>query len=609
MRNFQKLLAVIALSGLCFAAPSDSGAKKKAKPVKKDAYADQIKDLKQAIEQQQAATAQLQEQLKQTQQELQQTRQDLSVAQAAANAANAKASTIDNTNVQVQKVQADLTDVRGALAKTDATTAKVAKSVGDLEHPNSIAFKGVRITPGGFFDWVGYYRQRATNSGPATTFNAIPLENATSGVGGLSEYAQSARGSRLTLRLDGDAGKLKLAGFVEGDFYGVGNANPNQTTAWPFRIRQAWGRVKTQNGWTITAGQVWNLITMNRRAAEPDTAWIPNTLDTNYVVGWNWGRQGEVRVAKTLDPAKKLTLAVAITDPSMLTNSTPLDVSVLGIAGLVTAGSGNNADGFATSCTTYPVSSGTTVTPTPYCTYAATFSTNVAPDIIAKLAYDDPKLGHWEIKGVQRFFRDRVTATSKNQYATGTGIGAGFIIPVVPKKVDVLFQGLYGKGISRYQDSGQYDFVVRQAKYSFVTDTTSANYGKFVKTTAGDDTLQAIKAASAIIGIETHPNPRFELDGWFGTEYYFQSLYYEPSLTTPTTWSRMGYGSVNGASNKSILEGTLQAWYDVYKGPAGILRYGAQYEYVTRTTWSIGGAKAPKGIDNDVYLGMRYVFP
>ncbi|MDR3765065.1 MAG: hypothetical protein P4M01_13330 [Acidobacteriota bacterium] len=630
MRNFQKLVAVIALSGLCFAAPSDSGVKKKAKPAKTEVSADQIKDLRQAIEQQQAATAQLQEQLKQTQQELQQTRQDLSAAQAAANAANAKASAIDSTNVQVQKVQADLSDVKGDLAKNDATTAKVAKSVADLEHPNSIAFKGVRITPGGFFDLTGYYRERANNSGPATSFNAIPLENALSGstsFGNLSEFAMSARASQLKLRLDGDAGKLKLTGYVEGDFYGVGSANPNQTTAWPFRVRQAWGRVKTTDGWSITGGQMWNLVTMNRKAADADAPWVPNTLDTNYVVGWDWGREAEIRVAKSFD--KKFTVAFSAIDPSLIQNGlTYIGASQNGIAGILTTGSGNLGSSFATTCADVSTASTTAA-----CSYTSTFSTNVAPDIAVKLAYDDPKLGHYEVKAVQRFFRDRYGVTK--HYTDGTGFGAGAIIPVVPKKVDVIFQGLFGKGISRYQDSGQADVVVRANTYSYLasaltytsggTTTTVLPAGTIYATStfAGAPspvgTLQDVKGASAILGAETHPTPRFELDVYAGTEYYFRSLYYNralgaPVATSATTytqtvgaWQKLGYGI--GGSNKAIIDGTLAAWYDVYKGAAGILRYGGQYEYVNRQLWQMSGVKQPKGIDNDVYLGMRYIFP
>jgi uncharacterized coiled-coil protein SlyX len=629
MRNFQKLVAVLALSGLCFAAPSDSGAKKAKKPAKTEVSADQIKDLKQAIEQQQAATAQLQEQLRQTQQQLQQTQQQLQQAQSTANVANAKADSVEaNTNVQVQKVQADLSDVKGALAKTSAEAAKAEKGVLDLEHPNSIAFKGVRITPGGFFDWTGYYRERATNSGPATAFNGIPLENALSGqtsFGNLSEYGQSARASQLRLRLDGDAGNLKLAGYVEGDFYGTSSANPNQTTAWPFRVRQAWGRVKTPGGWTITGGQMWNLITMNRKGSEADAPWIPNTLDTNYVVGWDWGRQAELRVAKTFD--KNFTIAIAATDPSLIqSNLTYIQAGQDSIAGILTQGSGNLGGSYATSCSTV---SGTTSSATisTVCSYTNTFSTNVAPDIIVKLAYDDPKVGHYEVKAVQRFFRDRVEADK--QYTYGTGVGVGAIVPVVPKKVDVVFQGLYGKGISRYQDSGQADVVVRANTYGSVgaasittPNGTVWNPGEVYATSSGaNGTLQDVKGASALLGFETHAVPRLELDVYGGTEYYFRSLYSADVLSAPTATTnagvvgateRLGYGSslpTNTTYNKSLIEGTVVAWYDVYKGAAGTLRYGAQYGYVNRQLWTNGGAKQPRGIDNIGYLGMRYIFP
>ena len=46
------------------------------------------------------------------------------------------------------------------------------------------------------------------------------------------------------------------------------------------------------------------------------------------------------------------------------------------------------------------------------CTNTPTYSTNLAPDMIVKLAYDSPKLGHYEVKGLGRFFRDRVVPTA-----------------------------------------------------------------------------------------------------------------------------------------------------------------------------------------------------
>ncbi len=614
MRNFQKLVAVIALSGLCFAlpAPSDSGAPKKSTKhaVKKDPTAEQLKELKQAIEQQQAATQQLQEQLKQTQEQLQQTQQQLSQAQASANAANAKVATVEtNTNVQVQKVQSDLTDVRTALSTTDATVAKDEKVVKELEHPNSIAYKGVRLTPGGFADFTGYYRAHATNSGPATTFNTLPAGNILTGVGGLSEYNENARASQLRLRVDSEAGSTKLAAYFEGDFFGVGFANPNQTTSWPFRIRQAWGRATFASGWKITGGQMWNLITMNRKAADSDAVWIPNTLDTNYVVGWDWGRQAELRISKDL--TKNLAFTVGLTDPSALSQVN--SVNDIGAVGLATTGQGNLSNTYLASCSVSssgPNATTGAVTTAVICPASQTYSTNLAPDVIAKLTYDNPKFGHYEIKGIARFFRDRIAGTTNNNYATGAGIGAGVIIPVIAKKVDFVAQGLYGKGIGRYQDSGQVDVEVRTNSYAVANGAYNAT------TTGADQGLQALKAFSAVVGFETHPTPKLEFDAFYGAEYYYRDTYTVTGTATSNLGLpvKLGYGASNLSNNKNIGDGTVILWYDLAKGKYGTLRYGAQYEYTERDLWTSYGAAAPargayKGIDNNVYLGMRYILP
>lgn len=159
---------------------------------------------------------------------------------------------------------------------------------------------------------------------------------------------------------------------------------------------------------------MWNLITMNRRAADADAPWIPNTIDTNYLVGYDWGRQAELRIAKNFH--KNFTFAMALTDPSYLSNINSTNTQV---AGLVTAvpigGSGGNlGNGYVTNCASATTSTGAVDTT---CTESPTFSTNLAPDIILKLAYDDPKFGHYEIKGVQRFFRDRIPTTATTDHA------------------------------------------------------------------------------------------------------------------------------------------------------------------------------------------------
>ncbi|MGA3127347.1 MAG: hypothetical protein ABSD13_11575 [Candidatus Korobacteraceae bacterium] len=595
MKNFQKAIAIIALSGLCFAAPTPSDSEKgtkKAKHAKKEECADQLKDLKALVEQQQAALQQVQQELKQTQQQLQQTQQQLGMTTQEAKQAEAKAAEVDATNIQVQKVQADLSNVKTAVNASTMEAQKAEKEVGALEHPDFISYKHVRFTPGGYFDLSSVYRTHALNSGQATLFNSLPLGSALNGVGGLSEFSESARSTRLSLRADADAGSTKLTGYFEGDFYGLGVANPNQTSAWPFRIRQGWGRASWANGWKITGGQMWNLITMTRKAADADRVWTPNTIDTNYTAGWNWGRQAELRIAKTF--SKDFTFALGLVDPSYLnlgaTNTNGL------VAGLASAGAGNLGDTLITTCTATP------------CAEIDTYSTNVAPDVILKLAYDS-KFGHYEIKGIGRFFRDRVLATSTTPYRNNTdvsgGIGGGAIIPVLPKKVDFVAQGLFGKGISRYQDSGQYDFVVR-------TNTVATGTTSPATSTGGDYNLQPIKAFSAVVGFETHPSPKFEVDAYFGDEYYAKSTYVVYTIATPITKELEGYGASNAANNKNIAEGTVIAWYDLLKGSFGTLRYGAQYEYAERDLWTTKVGSLPgtyKGIDNVGMLSMKYILP
>jgi DNA-binding protein YbaB len=612
MRNFQIVVALIALSGMCLAAPAPSdgehAARKHhaAKPVKRDETAEKLRQLKEMVDQQQAALQQMQQQLQQTQQQLQQTQQQLSQTQQTAQQADAKIATVEtNSNLQVQRVQSDLTDVKTALNTTTQTAQKAAKGVTELEHPPSIAYKGIRITPGGFLEMSGYYRSRPTLSDLATTFNAIPVGSQPNTH--LTEFSESARGSRITLRADADAGTTKIAGYFEMDFFGTGpTSNPNQTTSYNPRLRQAWGRAKFANGWTITGGQMWNLITLNRKGTDADNAnlWIPNIIDAQYLVGYDWGRFAEIRVSKSIGP--NTSLALGLNNPSYL--NTGANASV---GGLASNGAGLLANSLVSGCTltpTTPAAASNLV-----CTNTPTYSTNLAPDMVVKLAFDSPKMGHFEVKGLGRFFRDRVlpTATAPGHDNTdlGYGLGAGAIVPVVPKKVDFIAQGMWGKGISRYQDSGQFDFVVR---------TTDHN-------------LQPIKAVSAVIGFETHPTPKFEFDVFGGDEYYYRTTYIngegaiagygaQTAVNTGCFFETLGAFQAAGnptatalpactAYNRNLLHGTIVAYYDLYKGTHGTVRYGAQYEYVNRATWSGVGGLAPKGIENGVFTTMRYIFP
>jgi len=565
--------------------------------------AEQLRELKELILQQQAATQQLQQQLQQTQQQLQRI-------QSTAQAADAKAAAVETNDAQqAQKIQEDLTNAKNAV--TAATVQLQAKKLDTLDHPETIAYKGIRLKPGGFIELSSYFRSHATLSDLATCFNAISL----AGQAGtkLTEFGESARDSRISLRADADSGSTKLTGYFEMDFFAAGaTSNPNQSTSYTPRMRLAWSRAQFGNGWTITGGQMWNLTTMNRKGteAEPGTTWIPNVIEAQYAIGNNWGRFAEFRINKHL--GTKVNAAFSLDNPTYL-NSGATNTNTA-VAGLASVGVGGDGNSLVSTCTS-TASSATPPVITTTCTNTPTYSTNLAPDMIAKLTYDDPKLGHYEVKGLIRIFRDRDVATvavpGVDNHAYGGGAGFGAIVPVLPKKVDFVAQGLFGKGISRYLDSGQYDFVVQ---------STGEN-------------MQTVLGLSSLAGFETHLKPKVEIDAFFGNEYFGRTTYIASGTTlagyglptatntgcyyeTAALATAAGVSSTCTGNNRDLWNAKLIGYYDAYKGTLGIVRFGAEVDYVERTTWSGTGGLAvgarglaPRGNEKTAFTTMRWILP
>jgi hypothetical protein len=597
------LCALMMLSGVSMVAAAQSSKhavtarrtdRKATKPVKKDDVAAQLLELRALIERQQAELQQMQQQLQEAQRQSQaspsedkQAQQDAQSADAVAAARAVQA----DTDAQVKQMAASLSEAKADLITTKATVAKTATKIDTLEHPNYFNYKGLHITPGGFLELTAFFRSNATMSDQATPFQSIPLESQVSGGSNshLTEFGLTARDSRLSLRLDADAGKTKLAGYYEMDFFGTGTtSNPNQTTSYVPRIRLAWSRAQFSNGWAVSGGQMWSLITLNRKGADADTFWVPNIIEAQYSIGFDWGRFAELRVSKTLN--KKVTLALGLTNPSYLNSG-----ANSAVAGLASNGAGLNGNSLLSTCT----QSATTLVVT--CTNTPQYSTNLAPDMIVKLAYDSPKVGHIELKTLTRFFRDRVVATGTtpgwNNTALGAGIGAGIITPLVPAKVNFVAQGMYGKGISRYQDAGQYDFVVRST----------------------DHNLQTIQSFSVLAGFENHPNKKTELDLFFGDEYYARSTYLNgnagygshAAVNTGCYYETVpaNVSSTCTGNNRNLWNGKLIGYYDLYKGTFGTLRYGAEFDYIERGTWSGAGGLAPKGNESVGFSTMRFILP
>jgi hypothetical protein len=96
---------------------------------------------------------------------------------------------------------------------------------------------------------------------------------------------------------------------------------------------------------------------------------------------------------------------------------------------------------------------------------ATTYSNNSVPDLIGKVALE-PGFGHFELKGLVRFFDDRLSATNLNaatrlpgrtDTALGYGIGGAATVPVIDKRLDLQVSGLVG----RYGSAQLPDFALK----------------------------------------------------------------------------------------------------------------------------------------------------
>jgi hypothetical protein len=487
-------------------------------------------------------------------------------------------------------------------AKVDASLPQpVPQAGGNPDQPTAIHYKGITITPGGFIEAAGIYRNRNENASVnSATGNAnIPFEGSPNGT--LSESRFDARQSRFTIRAEGKIGSVKATGYYEVDFLGAApTANENQSNSFNLRQRQLWAQAAFANGFTVTGGQQFSLFTLTRKAMENGNEFLPMTINAQYVIGYDWARQPGFRFMKNFN--NKVWLGFAVENSSMVLNAqqfgagAPTLVTTAGAVSLA----GIPLYGFNTSANAQSPNGNFVLSNVPG---ANGVSTNVAPDVVAKLTFE-PGWGHFEIKGMARFFRDRYAGV--NNETTGGGLGLGTVLPIVKSKVDFLGEFSFGNGIGRYGSGGGFDVTLRP-----------------------DGTLRPIRSYHGLFGPELHIGKNVDIYMYYGGEYYQRTAY----LTTAT--SGIGYGLPFATNTGCQLQqttttaipgcggNTRYAWeitpgfvYRFYKGPAGTVQIGFQYSYSQRQLWAgTGGLPAgapgfgPTANVTQVYTNLRYVLP
>jgi hypothetical protein len=485
------------------------------------------------------------------------------------------------------------------------------------------------------------WRERSVNSDINTPFNSIPLPSANEGH--TSELNLSGRQSRLSALVQGNAGNFVLGAYYEMDFLGTGtSSNNNQSNSYVLRQRQIWGQAASKSGFAITGGQMWSLVTEMRKGTDARTEIQPQTIDAQYLVGYSWTRQPELRIQQRWGDYKTGAFTAAMSvEQAQITSFTAngTNPSQYFFGGLGQNGGLYNAAASAAGTPSCTASSATppVITCTLTTSNITTYANNVAPDFIVKFAYDNPVF-HGEVGGLARFLRDQYfpvtgytgtvsapTYTYGTTYTTHTSDAGGAFAsvrayigaPGTYPALEVAVQGMAGTGVGRYGSSQLADATLRP-----------------------DETLEPIRNYHGLFSLESHWSPKFDVFAYYGGEYAQRTVYQTPegnligygppnlsdtgcynlpaAPTTSTIGNAGSTGSLSatscGSPTKYIQEGMIGFQYRPLTSPKyGRLQYSMTYSIINRQLWAgVGSATtpvSPRAQDSMIHVQMRYYIP
>ncbi len=578
-------------------------------------------------------------------------------AQSAAAAAQSAAAATQAQAQQVTTINNTLTDLKNNNANLIDTISTTKADLNDkIDSPAALHYKGITITPGGFLAFEGVWRERSVNSDINTPFNSIPFPSANEGH--TSELNLSGRQSRLSALVQANTGKWGLNGYYEMDWLGTGtSSNNNQSNSYVLRQRQIWGQAASTSGFSITGGQMWSLATEMRKGADARTEIQPQTIDSQYLVGYTWTRQPELRIQQRWGDYKTGAFTAAVSaEQAQITSFTAngTNPSQYFFGGLGQNGGLYNAAASAAGTPSCTASSATppVITCTLVTSNITTYANNVAPDFLVKFAYDNPFF-HGEVGGIARFLRDQyfpvasISGTNTTNVINGTptytygttytthtsnaggvfGSLRGYIgAPGTYPAVEVAVQAMAGTGVGRYGSSQLADATLRP-----------------------DETLEPIKNYHGLFSLESHWSPKFDVFAYYGGEYAQRTVYTVVGTTGAAnglTINQIGYGiplnsnagcynlpaapatttignagstgslgaTSCAAPTKYIEEGMMGFQYRPITSPKfGRLQYSLTYSLINRQLWSgVGSATtpvSPRAQDSMIHWQMRYYIP
>lgn len=498
----------------------------------------------------------------------------------------------DNTAAEIRLLKATLKQLEQRVEtqqrKNDETRANVARinklaakkaAAGDWDAcpDGKFCYKGITITPGGWLDLAGIYRNRELFSDTGSIFNAIPFRQ--NRAFHTPEQRFSARQSRFSLLAEGDAdAHTHISGYSEIDFEGAAQtANSNATNSYNPRLRQASVEIDRKDlGFHVLAGQSWSLNAPHKAGIDPRGVDAPGVIDFEVIPGFVAARQPGVRIWQDIGSELSVAVSVENAATSYFGGNTPaVGTPAVGPQGVLNPN----------LIVSQPGPGGS------FFNSLNNVTLNRIPDITGKVAWD-PRIGanklHLEAWALYRNFYDRFNFA--NHDVSNVSFGGHAAYEIVPKVLDASFSASHGT-LGRYTATPFPDATVRQ-----------------------DGSIQLIPVTAVDAGLVWHTTPALDLYTYAGLERARAT--FSNVGTVP-----FGYGNPLYDNRGCNIEGSPAAtcngntkevrqitagFYDtLYKGSFGAVKWGVQYSYTQRLAFEgVGGA--PRTDDHIVMTQLRY---
>ncbi|HEY3824366.1 MAG TPA: hypothetical protein VGL82_07390 [Bryobacteraceae bacterium] len=442
-----------------------------------------------------------------------------------------------------------------------ANNATASASTTKDSAPLQLKIGDTTITPVGFMDLTNTFRSTNAGTSLQTNFGSIPYNNTTPGR--LTEDKLSAANSRIGFRVDARVKGANILGYYEGDFVGgIGDTAYNtqvSSNSLLYRIRLYWIDVR-KSKFEFLAGQSWSMLTPNRKQISPlpGDLFYSQVVDVNYMNGLVWGRIPGIR--GLYHPNEKVTLGLSLENSSQYFGGSG-GGGVPTLPSALSSSIAGELDQNVTNGIKIP---------------------NVAPDLIAKIAFDPSPRTHFEIAGVQSSIK-LFNPTTQAYFTKAAGGGAINANVEVAPGLRLVTNNFWSDGEGRYLFGLAPGFIVRS-----------------------DGSPSLIHSGSTVSGFEfTHGNT--QLYAYYGGVYVGRNTALDANGKT-----LIGYGFTGSSNsqNKTTQEGTFGLTRTLWRDARfGALQTMLQYAYFFRDPWYVSPGLPRNAHENAVWFNLRYVLP